>query len=145
MKYKSGSIGRAFVIKFDDKDDVLKSLEGLARDEGVKGGVIYMIGGMRKGKVVVGPVKDAMPPEPVWKQFDEPHEIVALGTVFEDANGPKVHLHGAFGRGDSVKVGCLREMSETFLLLEAVLLEITGIDARRELDPASNLILLKIH
>jgi len=53
-------------------------------------------------------------------------------------------LHGAFGKGDSVKVGCLREKAETFLVLEAVILELSGINAMREFDPASGMSLLKI-
>jgi predicted DNA-binding protein with PD1-like motif len=50
----------------------------------------------------------------------------------------------AAGRGDKVHVGCLRRDAETFLVLEAIVLEITGIAARRELDPASGLALLKL-
>ena len=43
-----------------------------------------------------------------------------------------------------VKVGCLREKSETFLVLEAVIIEIQGINAVREPDPVSGLTLLKL-
>jgi predicted DNA-binding protein with PD1-like motif len=43
-----------------------------------------------------------------------------------------------------VKVGCLRENSETFLVLEAVIVEIEGITAKREPDPVSGMILLKL-
>jgi len=41
-------------------------------------------------------------------------------------------------------VGCLRELSEAFLVLEAVVLEVNGIDAKREFDPASGLTLLRL-
>ena len=43
-----------------------------------------------------------------------------------------------------VKVGCLRGASETFLVLEAIIIEIEGIDAKREPDPVSGLTLLKL-
>jgi predicted DNA-binding protein with PD1-like motif len=43
-----------------------------------------------------------------------------------------------------VKVGCLREKSETFLVLEAVIIEMDGITAARELDPVSGMVLLKL-
>jgi len=43
-----------------------------------------------------------------------------------------------------IKVGCLRGNSETFLVLEVIIVEITGIEARREFDPVSGLVLLKI-
>jgi hypothetical protein len=38
----------------------------------------------------------------------------------------------------------MREKSETFLVLEAVMIEITGVNAVRELDPVSGLTLLKL-
>ena len=50
----------------------------------------------------------------------------------------------AFGKKDAITVGCLREHSETFLIIEAIILEIEGIDARRELDHVSGLTLLKL-
>jgi len=43
-----------------------------------------------------------------------------------------------------VKVGCLRENSATFLVLEAVIIELSGINAVREFDPALGLTLLKL-
>ena len=144
MKYQTGGIGRVFVARFEDKEDVLCNIESLAKKEAVKAGVVYLIGGMRRGKVVAGPVRDELPPVPIWKEFGEPHEILAMGTVFEGEAGPKVHLHGAYARDKEVMVGCLRELSETFLVLEAVLMEIKGIEAKRELDPVSGLVLLKL-
>lgn len=144
MKYQAGGIGRVIVIRFDDKEDLLQGIESIAKKEDIKAGLLYVIGGMRRAKVVVGPQKDELPPKPVWWTFNEPHEILAFGTVFYDEEMPKVHLHGAIGRGDNVKVGCLRELSETFLVIEAVIVEMKGIQARRELDPASGLKLLKL-
>lgn len=144
MKYQVGSTGRVIVVRFDDREDVIEGLESIAKKEDIRAGLIYIIGGMRKAKIVVGPEKDALPPEPMWRLLNEPHEILAVGTLFYDADSPKVHLHGALGRGDSVRVGCLREVAETFLVIEAVIMEIKGIQARRELDPASNLKLLKL-
>jgi uncharacterized protein len=43
-----------------------------------------------------------------------------------------------------VKVGCLRDKANTFLVLEAIILEVTGVKAVRELDPKSNMVLLKL-
>jgi len=48
------------------------------------------------------------------------------------------------GKFDSVKAGCLREESEAFLVLEAVITEILDVDAVRELDPESGMVLLKL-
>lgn len=144
MKYQTGQTGRVVVVRFEDKEDVLKSLVEIARKETVRAAVFHLIGGMRKGKIVVGPRKEELPPVPVWKELGESHETLAIGTIFWEGDTPKVHLHGAFGKGGNVSVGCLRENSETFLVLEAVIIEIKGVDAVREFDPASGLTLLKL-
>jgi predicted DNA-binding protein with PD1-like motif len=70
--------------------------------------------------------------------------VLGIGTIFWQEGEPRVHFHGAFGKKDMVKVGCLRETSETFLVLEAIIIEIVEIDARREFDQASGLTLLKL-
>lgn len=144
MQYRAGSIGRVFVVRFQDTEDVINGIESLAKKESIGSAVLYLIGGMRQGKVVVGPERDEIPPKPIWRDFTEPHEVLAIGTIFNSESGPKLHLHGAYARGDSVKVGCLRELSEAFLVLEAVVLEVNGIDAKREFDPASGLTLLRL-
>jgi predicted DNA-binding protein with PD1-like motif len=144
MKYQIGRPGRIVVVRFEDKDDILKNLVEIARREKLKAAVVYVVGGMREGDIVVGPEKEEFPPTPVWRRLGESHEVVGLGTIFWQGEDPKVHFHGAFGKKDSVKVGCLRENAETFLVLEAVIMEIEGVDARRVLDPVSQMVLLNL-
>ncbi len=144
MKYQTGKPGKIIVAKFDDHDDLLGNLSDIAKKEEIRAGVFYLIGGMREGKIVVGPETDEMPPKPVWKLLGESHEVIGLGTIFWHGDEPKIHLHGAFGKKDMVKVGCLRENADTFLVLEAIIIEIEGINATRELDPVSGMFLLKL-
>lgn len=144
MKYQVGRTGRVIVARFEDREDVLGSLTEIAGKEDLKSAVFYLVGGMREGRIVVGPEKEEIPPKPVWKELKESHEIVGIGTIFPQEGEPKIHFHGAFGKKDMVKVGCLREMSETFLVLEAIIIEIEGVDATRELDPASGIALLSL-
>ena len=100
---------------------------------------------MRAGRFVVGPLDETMPPKPDWRELKESHEIVGIGTIFWDGENPKVHLHAGFGKRDEVRLGCIREGSQTFLVLEAVIMEIEGMDgAVRALDPATGLSLLKL-
>lgn len=144
MRYQVGRTGRVVVARFEDREDVLGNLTDIARKEEIKSAVFYLIGGMREGRIVVGPEKEELPPKPVWKELKESHEIVGIGTIFPQEGEPKIHFHGAFGKKDMVKVGCLREMSETFLVLEAIIMEIEGVNASRELDPVSGMALLRL-
>ena len=145
MKYQIGKPGRMIVAKFDDNDDVLGNLVSIAKKENIRAGVFYLVGGMREGKIVVGPETEELPPKPVWKELGESHEVLGVGTIFWHQDEPKLHFHGAFGKKDMVKVGCLREKSETFLILEAIIIEMEGINATREIDPEIGIALLKLY
>lgn len=144
MKYQVGRPGRIIISRFEDGDDVLAGLAGLAKKEDIRAAAFYLVGGMREGSIVVGPEKDEFPPTPVWRHLGESHEVVGFGTIFWQGDDPRVHFHGAFGKKDMVKVGCLRENSETFLVLEAVITEIEGVTAKRVLDPVSGMVLLQL-
>jgi predicted DNA-binding protein with PD1-like motif len=145
MKYQVGRQGRVIVAKFDDGDDVLKGLVDIAKKEDIRAGILHVVGGMKSGDLVVGPEEDGvLPPKPVWKGLGESHEVIGFGTIFWHDDEPKIHFHGAFGKKDKVTVGCLRKNSGAFLILEVVIIEIDGVDARRELDPEIGLPLLKL-
>lgn len=144
MNYQVGRPGRIIVARFGDHDDVLEGLKDIARGEDIRAAVFHLVGGMREGKIVVGPETEELPPKPVWKNLGESHELLGAGTIFWEGETPKIHFHGAFGKKDMVKIGCLRERSETFLVVEAVIMEMEGINAVREMDPAVGMSLLKL-
>ncbi len=144
MKYQVGKTGKIVVARFEDREDVLGNLADIAGRENIRAAAFYLVGGMREARIVVGPEKDVMPPVPVWRELGESHEVTGFGTIFYQGDEPKVHFHGAFGKKDMVKVGCMREKAETFLVLEAVIIELDGITAVREFDPVSGLTLLKL-
>jgi uncharacterized protein len=144
MKYSTGEIGRVIVARFEDGDAILDNIIGIAKKEAIYAGVFYLVGGMKNAKIVVGPEKDELPPVPVWREIKESHEIVGIGTIFWHEEEPKVHFHGAYGKHDNVRAGCLRETADTFIVLECIILEIKGIDAARKLDPVSGMILLNL-
>lgn len=144
MKYQTGKVGRIIIARFEDGEDILGNVSEIAKKENIKNAVLYLIGGIKKGRVVVGPEKEELPPKPIWREIKESHEVLAIGTIFCQEDEPKIHLHGTFGKRDTVHVGCLRETSETFLVIEVILLEIEGIDARRAFDETSGLTLLKL-
>ncbi|HWR57745.1 MAG TPA: DUF296 domain-containing protein [Thermodesulfovibrionales bacterium] len=144
MKYEVGRTGRVVVARFEDKEDVIRNLADIAKKEDIRAAAFYLVGGMREARIVVGPEKEQIPPTPQWRSLGESHEVTGFGTIFWQGDEPKVHFHGAFGKGDMVKVGCARENTSTFLVLEAVIIELVGIKAVRELDPVSGMVLLKL-
>jgi uncharacterized protein len=144
MKYQTGGIGKVIVARFENGDDVLLGLSDIAVKEEIKAAVFYLVGGLKEGKIVVGPEKDLLPPVPVWRKIKESHELVGIGTIFRQGDEPKIHFHGAYGKHDNVRMGCLRDEAKTFLVMEAIILEITGINAVRDLDPESGMVLLKL-
>ncbi len=144
MQYTKGTPGRIFVVRFDNGEKPLESLKDLIEKEEIKAGFFHIIGGMRKGNVVVGPEKDEIPPKPVWKNINEPKEIIATGTVFWQSGKPVLHIHGAIGRLDDISIGCIRDSVEVFLVMEAVIIEMNGINVEKIQDPLTGLSILNI-
>jgi len=144
MDYRIGRIGRVIVARGFDGEDLYAEIEALARKEDVRCAAVVLVGGLRKGRVVVGPRRPDGPIEPQYVQFDDAREIAGVGTIFSDDSGPRLHLHAGIGRGEQALVGCPRGGATVFCVLEAVLFEIEGVDARREIDPALGLSLLTL-
>ena len=145
MNYQVGKPGRIVVVRFGDGEDVLGGLAEICRTEGILAACFNIVGGMKGGRFVVGPETEEMPPIPVWRELQESHEAVGFGTIFWYKDQPKVHFHGAYGKRDSVKAGCMRDGTEAFLVLEVVITEILDVDIIRELDLASNMVLVKMN
>lgn len=144
MKYQIGETGRVIVARFEDGDEIIQGLTDIVKKENIRSAVFYLVGGIKEGKIVVGPEKDVLPPTPVWKMVNESHESVGVGTIFWDEKEPRIHFHGTYGKHDMVKTGCLREKAKTFIVMEAVIIEITGINAVRDRDSLSQMVVLKM-
>jgi len=144
MEYQVGEAGRVVVARFEDGDEIIQGLTDIAKKEDIRAAMFYLVGGIKEGKIVVGPEKDVLPPTPVWKALNESHESTGVGTIFWYGNEPRIHFHGVYGKHDMVKTGCLREFAKTFIVMEAVIIEIKGINAIRDLDPLSQMVLLKM-
>ncbi|MEI8355396.1 MAG: PPC domain-containing DNA-binding protein [Deltaproteobacteria bacterium] len=145
MEYQIGKPGRIIVVRFGDGEDLLGGIAEICRTEEIRAACFNIVGGVKGGRFFVGPERDEMPPKPVWRELQESHETVGFGTVFWDKDQPRVHFHGAYGKRDSVKAGCLREGSAAFLVLEVVITEILDVAVTRELDPASGMVLIKMN
>jgi len=144
MKYTSGKVGRVFLMKFEDDDVLIDEIARLARAEGIKAGTMVFIGALKKGKLVTGPKKPVIPPEPNWVDFKDAWEVMGIGTIFTNRSGPQIHVHTSMGKKLKTLTGCVRKDSKVFLVIEAVVYELTGVKASKDIDPKTGLNLLKI-
>ena len=144
MKYTKGTVGRIFLIKFSDDDVLLAELDKLARKEKIKTATIVFLGALKKGDLVTGPKKPVIPPEPNWVRFKDAWEVMGIGTIYANPKGPQIHIHASMGKKRSTLTGCVRKESKVFLVIEAVIFELKGVRATKDIDPETGLNLLKI-
>jgi len=144
MKYSKGEIGRIFVLKFEDDDIILKEIDKFARKERIKAAAFVFLGALKKGDIVTGPKKPVIPPVPNWTKFKDGWEAMGTGTIFTNKKGPQIHIHTAMGKKDKVITGCVRKDSKVFLVIEALVFELKGVNATKDIDPKTGLNLLHL-
>ena len=147
MKYATASLGRALVVRLEDGDVVHECIEEAARAEGIARAAVILLGGAAGGsRLVVGPEDaNARPVAPMQRALHDVHEMVGAGTLFPDESGrPVLHLHASCGRDADVTTGCIRAGVTTWVVAEAVVLELTGTGAVRRVEPSSGFELLEI-
>jgi predicted DNA-binding protein with PD1-like motif len=138
VKATSGRVGRVFVLRLEDGDEVPRSIEEFAARERVGLAQVVLLGGVGSGSVIVGP-EDAQdrPIEPLRLPLDGVHEVVGLGLIAPDERGlPALHVHAALGRSGHTVTGCLREGVRAWQVCEAVVMEVEGALAARLRDPS---------
>jgi uncharacterized protein len=134
MQYTEGQLGRVFIVRIDDGEDMLVSLRQFILDKGIHTGSILFLGALMSGRMVTGPEEPVIPPTPHFVMFEGGWEIFGLGTIYMGEAGPHIHYHASVGRSGHALTGCLREKATTYLIVEAVIQEFTGLSARREFD-----------
>ena len=137
-------MGRVFLLKFEDKDNLLDEIKKMAVREKVKVGTIMLLGGVRSAGIVTGPKEAVIPPDPMWSDFSDAREILGFGTLFWNDDEPMIHLHAAVGRGNETLTGCIRKNSSVYLVVEAVISELLGINARKAMNEKAGLAMLEI-
>jgi len=142
MEYTQATSGRIFAVKFDAEEDILVELKELMRKEKIQSGIIYLIGALTNTDVVVGPKTKEYPPEPVYWNFSDAKEIVAVGLFAHEDDEPKIHLHAGFGNKKETKVGCIRNKSEVYLTVEGIIHEFIDTNITRKYDERYNASLL---
>lgn len=145
MQAAEATLGRVFVLRVGDGDQVPGCIEKFAQENNVLRGFCLLLGGAAGGNVVVGPEDgDAQHITPMLAALAGVHEIAAVGTLFPDESGaPRLHMHAALGRGEHPVVGCVRQGVDIWRLGEVILVELHG-SMRRAVDPAFGFEVLEV-
>ena len=143
MEYSVGKTGRIIAARLFEGEDLYGSIETIAKKENIKSAFVSIVGGFRKADVVVGPKTETPKIVANHRDFEGPGEVLGVGTIYCDDEGPKMHLHTAIGKGDKTMVGCPRGGAKAFLVLEVTIIEIEGIAAERKLDENTGFKLLR--
>jgi uncharacterized protein len=144
MQYSEGKIGRVFSIRMDDGEDLVEGIQRFVQEKGVESGIALFIGALKDGRAVTGPEEAVIPPKPHFEGYESAWEVFGMATIYQSEEGPKLHIHASMGRGREALTGCIRNRGQIYLVIEAVLLEISGLDAKREFDEKMELFLLTL-
>jgi predicted DNA-binding protein with PD1-like motif len=146
MKFASANPGRIFILRLEDGEILHETIEAFARDQGIRAAALIVLGGADEGsKLVVGPqVSRAAPVMPMEHILAGTSEATGVGTVFPGEDGkPILHMHIACGREGSTITGCVRRGVKVWNVMEIILWELTGTDAKRVMDKATGFELLQ--
>ena len=143
MEYAIGKTGRIIVARLFEGEDLYKSIHKIAVTEKIRSAAVLITGGFREANVVVGPKQEEPQVVAEFKNFVGPGEVLGVGTIYCDNEGPKLHIHTAIGKADEIMVGCPRDGTKTFLILEVTIIEIIGLNAERRFDEKTGLSLLR--
>jgi len=146
MRYSTAKLGRVLVIRLEDGDVVHECIEEAARAEGIARAAVLLLGGADGGsRVVVGPEEGRSDPiVPIERVLHDVHEMAGVGTIFPDEDGrPVLHLHASFGRDDQVTAGCIRLGVTTWMVGEAVVIELLDSASTRRVDATTGFELLE--
>lgn len=142
MEYAVGKTGRIIAARLFEGEDLYESVHEIAVKEKITSAAVFITGGFRKARVVIGPKQEQPTVVGEFKEFAGPGEVLGVGTIYPDKEGPRLHMHTAIGKADETMVGCPRDGTKTFLILEITIIEILGLNAKRAFDPKTGLNLL---
>ncbi|MCQ8894013.1 MAG: DNA-binding protein [Methanolinea sp.] len=139
MQCIEGRPGRVFVLRIDHGEDLIRALETCITEKDIRCGFIQVLGAVRSAHLVTGPEEPILPPVPHREEIHDGWEIVGIGTVSWSNGNPRVHLHTATGRGLRAMTGCMRDAADVYIVVEAVIFEVRGMETRRFSDPLTGL------
>ena len=78
MQYTEGQIGRVFVVRIDDGEDMLLALRQFILDRDIRAGSIHFLGALMNGRMVTGPEEPVIPPVPHFVMFEGGWEVFGI-------------------------------------------------------------------
>jgi len=138
MKYTEANLGRIFILRLEDDDEIPKTIEVFASEHDIQAATVLFLGSAKKdSKVVAGP-KNGDTLEDIEvniKKLSGTSEAVGVGSIFINEKGnPRLHLHSAFGRDNGTITGCTRKGIKIWQVGEIVIMELKNTKAKREID-----------
>ncbi len=141
MQYSEGKTGRVFVLRIDHGEDVIQTLLRFAGMKGIRSAVVHLLGALAEGRMVMGSEEPGLPPKPHFLDFEGGWDVLGICTIYPGSDGPSAHIHVSVGRESTVHTGCIRNFASAYIVVEAVILEITDLQVRRTHDPKTSQIL----
>lgn len=129
MDYAEGRVGRVFAVRVDHGEDLIAVLNSFSRKKGIQCAMAQFLGALSEGRVVTGPERAVLPPNPHFEGFDGGWEIFGVASIFPGNDGPVIHIHTSAGRGRNSLTGCLREVAEAYIVVEVFIIELVGLAA----------------
>jgi predicted DNA-binding protein with PD1-like motif len=129
------------VIRLEDGEDLIESIQRFVERMEVSAGMIHFLGALREGRLITGPKEPTIPPAPPFvEELEGAWETFGVASVYPGEGGkPAVHIHASAGHDDRALTGCLRKKATTYLVVEAVVFEFCGLEARRVVDEMTGL------
>ncbi|MEM2930042.1 MAG: DNA-binding protein [Thermoproteota archaeon] len=140
MEYWRVELGRIIVFRCDRGEDLLKTIESIAKDNGIFNGVILSAIGTLENCRIHRVTSKKLPPEEEYIDIDGPLEVNSVDGVVANS---KLHAHISVSNGKGTYGGHLEPGSRVLYLAEIVLAEIVGAFLNREPDEKTGLSLLK--
>ncbi len=144
MQYSEGNLGRVFVLRLDNGEDLIASVQRFAEEKKIASCMALFIGALRDGRMVTGPEAPVIPPIPHFESFNSAWEVFGMATIYPSSGGSRIHIHSSLGRGREALTGCVRERALAYLIVEVVLFEFSGLSAERVFDEKTGLHLLSL-
>jgi hypothetical protein len=139
MQYTEGKFGRVFQVRVNHGEDLLESVQTFVREKDIWCGFAQFIGALEGGRIVTGPKELVLPPDPSFQSYEGGWEVFGFATITPGPDCPHLHYHASIGNNREVMTGCLRERATVYIVVEVLIIELTGSTVTRKKDPVTGM------